>query len=101
MNVEIRRALSTVTVRLADVDRAAFDGVYSVLWPAVTTFCAKTLSKTDAEDQHALLKVLAKRRRGLSSTSNENVNRPLESAAERAIMLDIGRCEGRMVRELP
>ena len=54
-----RRNLTVLMARLADGDRAAFDGVYSVLWPVVSAFCAKALPPTDAEDaaQAVLLKV--------------------------------------------
>ena len=49
-------------IRLADGDRSAFDQVYATLWPVLTSFCAKMLSGTDAEDatQQALLKVFSR-----------------------------------------
>jgi len=46
-------------IRLADGDRSAFDGAYTLLWPAVLGFCKRALASSDAEDaaQLALLKV--------------------------------------------
>jgi len=55
-----RSLLNESMIRLADGDRAAFDPVYSALWPAVTAFCRRMLGVgADAEDaaQQALLKV--------------------------------------------
>jgi RNA polymerase sigma factor (sigma-70 family) len=46
-------------IRLADGDRSAFDGAYTLLWPALLGFCKRALVPSDAEDaaQLALLKV--------------------------------------------
>lgn len=59
MDSQARQHLTHLMSQLADGDRAAFDGVYSALWPAVSAFCAKMLPSADAEDtaQMALLKV--------------------------------------------
>lgn len=62
MDAAARQTLNALMVRLADGDRAAFDGVYSALLPAVTTFCLRMLPRADADDaaQEALLKVFGR-----------------------------------------
>ncbi len=59
MDSAARNHLNDLMVRLADGDRTAFDEVYCVLWPIISTFCNRTLSRADAEDaaQQALVKV--------------------------------------------
>ena len=59
MDLEARRNLNAMMIRLADGDRSAFDGAYALLWPALLAFCKKALLASDAEDaaQLALLKV--------------------------------------------
>jgi RNA polymerase sigma-70 factor (ECF subfamily) len=58
-DLETRRSLNALMVRLADGDRSAFEGAYALLWPALLAFCKRTLVPSDAEDaaQLALLKV--------------------------------------------
>jgi RNA polymerase sigma-70 factor (ECF subfamily) len=59
MDLETRRQLNGMMIRLADGDRSAFDGAYALLWPSLLAFCKKALMSSDAEDaaQLALLKV--------------------------------------------
>lgn len=43
--------LDALLVRLADGDRSAFDPVFTMLWPVVRSFCARTLGNVaDADD---------------------------------------------------
>ena len=60
MDPAARLKLDADLARLADGDRAAFDGAFAVLWPIVLNVCMRLLgSKADAEDaaQQALTKM--------------------------------------------
>ena len=59
MDTATRLQLTQLMIRLADGDRSVIDAVYAGLWPVVSAFCSKTLTRADAEDaaQQALLKV--------------------------------------------
>ena len=57
-----RAELRRLMARLADGDRAAFEGAFALLWPQVRAFAARYVAAADAEDaaQAALLRVFSR-----------------------------------------
>ena len=63
MTAQERQALQDALTRLADGDRAAFDHVFSALWPLLRRYCSRLLGDASAgEDaaQLALEKILSR-----------------------------------------